>query len=149
MELKITPPKNLDIDDFVKNDILSIIPQVFLENVDGLRLIRFNEYINSLTLTPKTKTGKKRQMNVGDVLYGALHNLKVDESNGVYTITINPDAIVPNFNIKMLTVAELVNFGTASVAPYPIIDEVFNIVADRMGDYYAQYVLERMEENGD
>lgn len=148
MELRITPPKKLDIDEFVRTDILNAIPEVFLEIVDRTRLIRFDDYVNSLAVAPKTKTGKRRHMIVGDVLYGALHNLIVNVSNGVYTITINPDTKVPNFNIKMLTVAELVNFGTASVAPYPVIDEVFNTVADRMGDYYTQYLLERVKENG-
>lgn len=148
MNLIITPPQKLDINDFIKSYLLNIIPEVYIDIVDRIRLVRFNEYINSLNLSAKTRTGKQRQMNVGEVLYGAFHNLVIENDGNSYIIRINPDITIPNFNIKFITVAELVNFGTVSVAPYPIVDEVFNRVAENMRDYYTQYVLENINSNG-
>ena len=148
MKLEITPPADLDIKDFVNNFLLDKIPAVYIKSVDRLRLLRFDNYLNSLNIATKTRTGKVRKINTFEVLYSAFNNLVVAVDSGTYTITINPNTMVPNFNIKLITVAELVNYGTVSIQSYPIIDEVFDKVADDLGTYYIEYLAQEVEESG-
>ena len=102
-----------------------------------------------MNISTMTKTGKKRKISTYDALYSAFSNLVLDENEGTYTLTINPNTTVANFDIKVLTVAELVNYGTISVRPYPIVDDVFDEVADKLGDYYSDYLSSKQKgKNG-
>ena len=149
MKLDMIPPKGLDITDFIKNYRLFQFPEVYINSVDRYRLVRFDDYLNSMNISTMTKTGKKRKISTYDALYSAFSNLVLDENEGTYTLTINPNTTVANFDIKVLTVAELVNYGTISVRPYPIVDDVFDEVADKLGDYYSDYLSSKQKgKNG-
>lgn len=148
MELELTPPKELDIEDFVKNYLISRVPEVYREIVDRLRLMKFDNYLNSMDISIKTKTGKKRKISTYEVLYSAFSNLVLKEYNGKYTITINPNTMVANFRLKVITVAELVNYGVMGLTAYPIVDNVFDTVADRVSDYYLEYLTQEVKTSG-
>ena len=146
MFLELRPPQQLNITEFIEKVLRKIILEVYKATVEPLRLIKFNQYIDSLEVGQVLRNGKRRPINTYEILYGALSNLDLEEHDHIYRLTINPNNYVPNLKIRMLTVAELVNYGTASIAPYPIIDYVFDKVADKMGDYYAQYVMSKAGE---
>ena len=146
MKLELTPPKGVELEDFINNYLIFQIPTVYKDSVDVNRLSRFDDYLNGMNISTKTKTGKKRKISTYDVLYSAFNNLTLTVDDGTYTLTINPNTMVANFNLKVLTVAELVNYGTVSVRPYPIIDIVFDKVADRMDKYFSEYMESINEE---
>lgn len=146
MKLELTPPKGVELEDFINNYLIFQIPTVYKDSVDVNRLSRFDDYLNDMNISTKTKTGKKRKISTYDVLYSAFNNLTLAVDDGIYTLTINPNTMVANFNLKVLTVAELVNYGTVSVRPYPIIDIVFDKVADRMDKYFSKYMESINEE---
>ena len=108
MTLEIENPEQLELDDFITSSLIPKIQESFVKEIDKVRLIPINEYINKLNIG-----SFGRYINVVDILVAAVYNLiYTKQPNGNYIISIDSSQIAPNTRAKIIDIAQLVNYGT-------------------------------------
>lgn len=135
MTLEIENPEQLELDDFITSSLIPKIQESFVKEIDKVKLIPINEYINKLNISTFGV-----YINAADILIAAVYNLiYTKQPSGNYIISIDSNQIAPNTRAKIIDIAQLVNYGTLSTPAYPIFDEVFSFFATRLNNLYLDY----------
>ena len=60
----------------------------------------------------------------------------------LYRLCYEKNAIIPKTLAKFIDIMKMVNYGTLSIPPYPIVDEIFTYFADNIRDFYKTFLEE-------
>lgn len=137
MELEIRNPNNLKLDEFIYDSLIPTIQEYVVSRIDNSRLIKIEEYLNSLNISEY-----KRYISARDMIIAAVYNLKsTKQPDNSYIISIDSAQTAPNIRAKIIDIAQLINYGSLSTPAYPIFDDTFLFFADRLNDLYNKYSL--------
>lgn len=109
-----------------------------LSIINKNKLHKIDQFINAL---PKYKNKFKKHISCIDVLWTGVFNLKVRHIGDQYTFYIDTNAFLPQTNIKIAELCDLINFGNLSLMPYPIFTDTFNKMKKNINMYYNLYIL--------
>lgn len=79
------------------------------------------------------------------ILNNYFDNLIIKKQGNNYIITTDPNIKLRGTNLTVDALSALINYGTLLVPPYPYIDDIFEVFADSLQDYYSLW----QEENGE
>lgn len=85
---------------------------------------------------------RKATLDVYSILIGGFNNLVYSRFPSYYIIEIDKNAIIPKTLAKFIDIMKMVNYGTLSIPPYPIVDEIFTYFADNIRDFYKTFLEE-------
>lgn len=134
--MTIAVPKENDYDiDFV-NWLIEYTKTHIISSLDEQKLKRMDSYIKDNKLFQSIF---KKTISSKDAIFIALNNLKITEYPNRFVVAINSNSIVPGTQVKAVTVAKLINFGTLSIMGYPIFVKNFRYVEDNLEALYKKY----------
>lgn len=136
MNLIIDVDNSMDLDKFCKWLCSKILDHAY-NTINKDKLSKFNDYIN-VTL----KMERKATLDVYSILIGGFNNLVYSRFPSYYIIEIDKNAIIPKTLAKFIDIMKMVNYGTLSIPPYPIVDEIFTYFADNIRDFYKTFLEE-------
>ena len=58
-------------------------------------------------------------------------------------LEINSNNFIPNTFAKFISIINTINYGTLTLAPYPIYTETFNYFAQNIEEYLDTYLKEK------
>ena len=143
MNLIISNPENIDLDDFCE----WLIPQIqryLIASIDDNHLIRWDYYLNLGSTFLKTYRFD-RPVSSKEILIAGSYNLIVKKQPEQYTIELNMNTIIPNSSAKFINVISLINNGNLSMQGYNIYTQVMDYIANNIDYYFKAYTQNREE----
>ena len=128
-----------NFDDAFISWLLRIIRFEIIKSLDDKRLISFNEKVESEELF-ESKSNKKFDVRKAIIL--SLNDLSFRKVKDTYIIEISGDKIFPNYNVKVKTICNLLNYGNISIPGFPIYSNAFQHVKSNLKRYYEMYLME-------
>lgn len=118
---------------------MSYLIRCFKDRLDDLldenKLKIYDLYLHeNILFTPEHKN-----ITYKSILYSLSNKMKIRKTQNGYEIFIDPNAYVDGTNIKIEPLCKLLNYGNQELPPYPIIEIIFNDLADRINEYYILY----------
>lgn len=144
MFLQIENPDGLDLDKFVGwlCKVLSTIPSKGIGREEALEEL-WNKYFEENDYGWNTDDeGNPVPPSVNYIINQYFDNLVIarqtDDSS--YVITTNPNMLLYGTNIRIDTLATMINEGTLTVPPYPYFDNLFEVIANSLQEYYELWL---------
>ena len=75
-----------------------------------------------------------------DILLQGINNLQISNLGDNYTISINPNKLMPGTNAKLYDLCALINYGNLGMPPYPIFEKTFEDVANIIPILFEEYL---------
>ena len=136
MNLIIDVDNSMDLNKFCEWLCPKILEHAY-NTINKDKLSKFNDYINVAL-----KMERKATLDVYSILIGGFNNLVYSRFPSYYIIEIDKNAIIPKTLAKFIDIMKMVNYGTLSIPPYPIVDEIFTYFADNIRDFYKTFLEE-------
>ena len=144
MYLEIDNPDNLNLEEFVhwlKDQILDYIDDTStrISRLGNLWSKYFEE--NDLGWV-RDEANNPVPPSADFIITKYFDNLVIKKNGNNYIITVDPSIRIRGTNLTIDALSALINYGTLLVPPYPYIDNVFQIFADNLQDYYNIWLEE-------
>lgn len=116
--------------------LIKFIRRTLLGKVDYRKLYMFEMTLNE----NKSLLGLFRRYISGrEVFITGVNNIIVTHFDDKDIIQIDPNAIYPGTQTKVITLCKMINFGTLNFEPYPIFTDTFKYVEDNIKYLYIMY----------
>ena len=144
MYLEIENPDNLELEEFAYWLKDQVIDYVDTENTRNTILGKlWSEYFQENDLGwAKDDSDTPIAPSADFIISSYFDNLIVKKNGNNYIITVDPSIKVGNTNLTVDALSALINYGTLSLPPYPYIDDVFQVFANNLQDYYELWLEE-------
>lgn len=147
MYLEIDNPDGLDLQDFsnwIKEQLVDFNDS---NNIKSPSLEKeWNKFFEENDLGwPKDDYDNPIAPTTNFILNNYFDNLIVKKQGNNYIITTDPNIKLRGTNLTVDALSALINYGTLLVPPYPYIDDIFEVFADSLQNYYNIW----QEENGE
>ena len=106
-------------------------------NLNKQKASKFDEYINEHVLMYP-----KRLLSSSEIIIAAAYNLIIRKSQNSYIIELDPNRFIPNTSAKFISIINTINYGSLTLAPYPIFTETFNHFSNNIEEYLDIYLKE-------
>ena len=116
--------------------LIKFIKRTLLGKVDYRKLFMFETTLNE----NKSLLGLFRRYISGrEVFITGVNNIIVTHFDDKDIIQIDPNAIYPGTQTKVITLCKMINFGTLNFEPYSIFTDTFKYVEDNIKYLYIMY----------
>lgn len=135
MTITISNDKGFE-DDFF-DWLIPKIREYVLAHIDEKKLLKVDEYINS---NKYFHSIFKKEISSKEAIVSAMYNLKKDVYWDRVVISIDPNVMLPNTTVKLITVIKTINFGTLSIMGHNLITKNFKFIEDNIDTFYEKYL---------
>jgi hypothetical protein len=135
MTITISNDKGFE-DDFF-DWLIPNIREYVLAHIDEKKLLKVDEYINT---NKYFHSIFKKEISSKEVIVSAMYNLKKDVYWDRVVISIDPNVMLPNTTVKLITVIKTINFGTLSIMGHNLITKNFKFIEDNIDTFYEKYL---------
>jgi hypothetical protein len=135
MTITISNDKGFE-DDFF-DWLIPKIREYVLAHIEEKKLLKVDEYINTNRYFHSIF---KKEISSKEAIVSAMYNLKKDVYWDRVVISIDPNVMLPNTTVKLITVIKTINFGTLSIMGHNLITKNFKFIEDNIDTFYEKYL---------
>lgn len=125
-----------DYDDNFYDWLIDKIQQFGVGIIQKNKLYEIDKYINEVS---EFKSIFRKSFISYEILCAFFYNLKTTTYWDKVVIEVNPNAIMPSSNVKIITLARLITYGTLNLQGYPLVLDVFDYFEENIDTFYEMY----------
>ena len=135
--MTITISKDKGFEDDFFDWLIPKIREYVLAHIDEKKLLKVDEYINS---NKYFHSIFKKEISSKEAIVSAMYNLKKDVYWDRVVISIDPNVMLSNTTVKLITVVKTINFGTLSIMGHNLVTKNFKFIEDNIDTFYEKYL---------
>lgn len=120
--------------------LVDYIKTILLGKVDYNKLTNFENIINQ----DKEILGPfKKHISGKDIFISGVDNIILKHFDNTEIYQIDPNAIFPGTQEKVITLCKMINYGTLDFEPYPIFTDTFKYIETNIKVIYKIYMRQQ------
>lgn len=114
----------------------------FIKHINDKHLQEFNKILKRENLFEKINPSLGNDIDIRKAILIAVQNLRYRKVKDKYIIKIYTNKKYPNYDVSIVTLCNLLNYGCFSIKAYPLFTDTFNFVTANLNKLYEIYINE-------